>query len=242
MKKFIRNSLGFLRLDLTTNLKYDRLTKYIIKKHLKKSSNCIDIGCHKGEILDILLNEAPLGKHFAFEPIPDFYSALKNKYKEVKVFPYALGAIEGVTEFNYVKNDPAYSGLKEREYSKKDPKIEKLKVQVKKLDEVIPSDIQIDFIKIDVEGGEYGVLKGGLSLIKKHRPLILFEFGLGASDYYNIKPEDIHTIFSDLKYRIYTLKGFISGESELDLTKFKSLYFSKKEYYFVASPKNSIDE
>lgn len=76
IKDTIRKGLNALHLDLTKNLKYDRLTKEVIARSLKNNSNAIDAGCHKGEILDLILKHAPNGKHFAFEPIPDFLMPL----------------------------------------------------------------------------------------------------------------------------------------------------------------------
>ena len=83
-----------------------------------------------------------------------------------------------------VKNAPAYSGLNKRRYDTSTPDIEEIKVKLGVLDEIIPKDVVIDFIKIDVEGGEFGVLKGAQHLLKKHKPVIVFECGMGASDYY----------------------------------------------------------
>ena len=49
-------------------------------------------------------------------------------------------------------------------------------VELKKLDDVIPTDVTIDFIKIDVEGAELGVLKGAKNVLLKNKPIIIFEF------------------------------------------------------------------
>ena len=110
-KNNIRSLLNFLQLDLTKNLKYDRLTKLIMKKVIKTNSNCIDIGCHKREILDIILQLSPNGKHFAFEPIPLLFNSLIEKYGDkAKVFSCALPDKNRFSSFHYVKNAPAYSG------------------------------------------------------------------------------------------------------------------------------------
>ena len=58
IKDSIRNLLNYLHLDLTKNLKYDRLTKIIIKRYIHKNWTCVDIGCHKGEIMDMFLETA----------------------------------------------------------------------------------------------------------------------------------------------------------------------------------------
>ena len=77
-KNAIRSLLNLLHLDLTKNLEYDRLTKAIMKQEIRPSSNCIDIGCHKGEMLEILLRLAPSGQHYAFEPLPFMFKDLKK--------------------------------------------------------------------------------------------------------------------------------------------------------------------
>lgn len=86
IKNILREILLFLRIDLTKNLKYDRLTKQIMKKYIQPNYHCVDIGCHKGEILDLMLKYAPLGKHYAFEPIhyygtnpDDFFEFVTNE-------------------------------------------------------------------------------------------------------------------------------------------------------------------
>lgn len=235
VKDKMRSLLNYVRLDITQNLKYDRLTKKIIKENVLSDSNCIDIGCHKGEILDIVLNQAPNGTHFAFEPLPTFYKELVKKYKgKATIFPFALSDKSGETEFHFVKNAPAYSGIQKRKYAVQDPDIEKLKVEVKRLDEVIPENIKIDFIKIDVEGGEFDVLKGGKNLLEKHSPLLIFEFGKGASDFYNVKPTELFEFLSDLNYSIYTLDNFVNHNSPFSKVDFEKVYENNKEYYFVA--------
>lgn len=239
LKSILRNLLSFLRLDLTKNLEYDRLTKQILKSTLHQNSNCIDIGCHKGEILDLFIKYAPKGKHLAFEPIPDFYHRLTEKYPQVNVYNYALSNSDGEVSFNYVKNAPAYSGLQQRHYAIKHPEIEKITVQKSQLDAIIPSTMAIDLIKIDVEGGELNVLKGAIQLIKKQQPIIVFECGLGASDFYGTSPEDVFDYFSEIHYDLFLLKDFIERKVALNKNQFIRVYQSNEEYYFIASKKKN---
>lgn len=236
IKHYIRQILNFLHLDLTKNLEYDRLTKKIMSRCIANNSNCIDVGCHKGEMLDEIFKLSPKGKHFAFEPIPNFFAELRSKYgARCIIYPFALADENSTTTFNYVKNAPAYSGIKQRKYAIENPEIEKINVEVKRLDDIIPPNTKINFIKIDVEGAEYGVLKGAVNLLKRDKPILLFEFGLGASDYYQTTPEEIYNfLVKELGYKIYTLKNFLSSEVELNINTFKKCYNTNKEYYFVA--------
>ena len=236
IKNIIRLGLNLLHIDLTKNLEYDRLTKSIMKRVLAERSNCIDVGCHKGEILDIILKVSPKGTHFGFEPIPYLYNDLKNNYQgKATILPYALAAENGHSSFQHVKNAPAYSGIKKRKYEVNTPDIEEINVELKKLDDVIPESTKIDLIKIDVEGAEYGVLKGGIELLKRDKPYIIFEFGLGASDYYGTEPKDLFQLITEgAGLRISTLKSFINKNAPLSLSQFSDLYKANKEYYFIA--------
>lgn len=73
--------------------------------------------------------------------------------------------------------------MKERKYEKSDEVIEKIDVKTDRMDNVIPITLPISLIKIDVEGAEYQVLKGATGILEKQRPVIIFEHGLGASDF-----------------------------------------------------------
>lgn len=237
-KTAIKNVLKVLHLDLTQNLKYDRYTEQIINQYIHKKSVCIDVGAHKGEILDLIINNAPEQSHFAFEPIPSFFTKLEEKYgSKYKVYPYALSNEEGSSSFQFVKNAPAYSGLKQRDYKVKNPEIEKIQVQLKKLDDIIPTDTKIDLIKIDVEGAEFNVLKGAEATIKKSKPLIIFECGLGASEFYGTSPEELYTYITEqLGLKLSTLSNFIQKKTSIKLNEFLNYYNKGSEYYFIMHP------
>lgn len=237
LKGLIRSLLIFFHCDLTKNLEYDRLTRLIMKKVIGRNTNCVDVGCHKGEILSDILHFAPEGAHFAFEPIPYLYHDLKKRFEgKAKLFSCALSDTEGETTFQLVKNAPAYSGLQRRKYAIENPDIEEITVPLKRLDAIIPSETRIGFIKIDVEGGEYGVLKGARELLLRHRPVVVFECGLGASDYYGTNPSELYRFLRETGLRISTLKSFSSRKGDLSEEDFIDLYQSNKEYYFIAHP------
>lgn len=237
-KDLIRQALNFMHLDLTRNLAYDRMTKLIMKQTIGKSANCIDVGCHKGEIMDVILKLAPEGKHFGFEPIPGFYDELKNRYSgRATILPYALGDHHGTTTFHYVKNAPAYSGIEQREYNIESPEIDKITVEIRTLDEVIPAGTPIHFVKIDVEGGEFGVFKGGVKLLTQYQPTVIFECGKGASEYYGTTPAELYDfVTGEIGLHISLLKSFIKKRSSLTRADFVRHFEENKEYYFVAHP------
>ena len=58
---------------VTLNQRYDKQTKRIMHIVLEDESTFIDVGSHKGEVLELALKISKKGKHFAFEPIPNLF-------------------------------------------------------------------------------------------------------------------------------------------------------------------------
>ncbi len=236
IKQLVRRILILLRIPATKNLEYDIYTEKILHKVLSKDSNCIDVGAHKGEILDLFIRFAPNGKHIAFEPIPALYKDLVNRYVNVEVYPYALSTKEGKTTFNLVLDDPAYSGLQKRKYKTETTKVELIEVEVRRMDDVLrDKNLKIDLIKIDVEGGEFDVLKGAVNILQNDHPILVFECGKGASEFYGTKPEDLFAFIASHQYKVNTLKGFVKENASLNLAQFSQAFSSGSDYYFIAS-------
>lgn len=211
----------------------------IMQKVLKNDSNCIDIGCHKGEIMDKILELAANGQHYGFEPLPDFYNNLLAKYKarkNISILPYALSNEAGETEFVYVKSNPAYSGIRQRKFDRAHEDLQKIKVEKAKLGEIVPADMPIHLIKIDVEGGEYGVLQGAEEILRKWQPYIIFEHGLGAADCYNTKPEMIFDLLLSYGLNISNLDQYLLEKASLTKSEFCAQFQQGVHYYFIAHP------
>jgi FkbM family methyltransferase len=236
IKKWLKKVSPFA---LSKNHGYDILTKKILVKYCVVGSNCIDVGCHKGEILDIFLQIAPKGEHYAFEPIPSLFENLVKKYAHFKnchIYNYAISNSDEQTSFNHVISNPAYSGIKKRTYDRKEEKDETITVTKKRLDDIIPQDLKIDFIKIDVEGGDLDVMLGAKNLIKRNKTLIVFEFGVGGSDIYGASPEALYDFAKETGYKISLLDSFLKHKEALTLNEFNEQFHKKTNYYFIAHP------
>ena len=233
----LKSLLKKLPLPLSRNHRYDLLTKKIIQQYCNETFNCIDVGSHRGEVLDWFLKFAPKGKHYAFEPVPALFDALQKKYshKNCNICNIALSDVKGLSSFNYVTSNPAYSGLKKRNYDRKKETEIIIQVQTDSLDQVVPSDLPVHFIKIDVEGGEMNVLRGATRILSNSHPLIIFEFGIGGSDIYGTTPEQLFSFLKSFHYGIFLLPDFIQQRSSLGLDDFREQFYSKANYYFVAS-------
>ena len=234
VKKWLKRTSPFA---LSKNHHYDILTKQIIEKYCVSGSNCIDVGCHEGEVLNMFLKIAPRGNHFAFEPVPYLFEKLLKKYdnkKNCHIYHYALSNAEGQTAFNHVISNPAYSGIKKRHYDRKDEKDETITVTKKRLDDIIPQTLKIDFIKIDAEGGDFDVMLGAKKIITNSRPLIVFEFGIGGSDIYGASPELLYRFLNEVGYEVSLLDSFLKKKPSLTLEELNKQFINKMNYYFIA--------
>jgi hypothetical protein len=88
-------------------------------------------------------------------------------------------------------------------------------------------------IKIDVEGGEFAVLKGAEKLLKRAQPILIFECGMGASEYYGTTPEALFDYLNQLGYGIFLLSCWLRKKPKLSKAEFCRIFNDNSEYYFV---------
>jgi FkbM family methyltransferase len=104
----------------------------------------------------------------AIEPVVEFQECLRRNVpmENIEVWPFALGTedttidmiiTEGNTGHSHINKDSVGSG----------------KVEMKRLDSL--DFDRIDYMKIDCEGYEMQILKGGENTLRTHRPIIVVE-------------------------------------------------------------------
>jgi FkbM family methyltransferase len=219
---------------------YDHLTEMVMQKVLTPAAVCVDVGCHVGQILRIMMRYAPQGQFLAFEPIPSLCAKLRTDFDSpnVAVYELALSDAVGISQFNLVTSNPAYSGLRKRRYDRPNEIDTTIKVSTDTFDNVIAHgpNQRIDFIKIDVEGAEYHVLAGAKRCLTDDKPVVVFEHGLGATDCYDKGPEEVFDLLQRCGMRVSLMQGFLLGKSSLTRAAFCDQFRRGKNYYFVAHP------
>lgn len=217
--------------------KYDWETVQVMFRILRQNSNCIDVGAHTGEILRHMLDICPRGRHYAFEPLPHLSQKLVERFPDVNVHQAAVSDRNGESEFLFVENAPAYSGLRRRIYSRPDPKITPIRVRLVTLDEVIPSNEKIAFIKMDIEGGEFHAIKGGSQTIRRGRPVIVFEGGSDSIGQYGVSPDEVYYLVTEsLGYELSTMERWLKGKAPYTREEFEKNWNYGPEFYFIAAP------
>jgi len=125
------------------------------------------------------------GKVYAFEPHPknffEIHNNIKlNNFQNVSIFQLALGNCEMTAEFIVDKFSPYTGSLNtniKKQYVEKNITLQKYSVNVISLDKTIQKFNlkNPDFIKIDVEGFEFEVLKGMKNTLENNSPDLYIE-------------------------------------------------------------------
>ena len=147
---------------------------------VNNGTTAVDVGANVGDYTYALCRHVgPTGGVIAVEPIPDLARMLSRATKRlglpVKVFNCALSSRDGNAQlFIPVRNGKRLAGFATLErrmvagFSRR--------VILRRLDDLC-RDVRgrISFLKIDVEGHELEVLRGGVETLRLHRPNLLVE-------------------------------------------------------------------
>lgn len=166
----------------------------------------LDIGANIGNVAIAGLNSYPNAKVMCFEPVKSTFAVLKKNMKPYasRCFLYNV-ALSDVEESGYINITTAHgaNSIKpQAEYHKElNPHVrflEKQEISMVKLDDFqikLPS-IKIDIMKIDVEGFELNVLKGGEKFITSNVDIIIIEICFMRDE--SLKNQAIFEIFDSL--------------------------------------------
>ncbi len=209
----------------------------VIEKAVQDEMNCIDVGSHLGTMIDIMKRNSPNGKHIAVEPIPYKADWLKRKYPDVEVLQVALSDQTGEVDFFFQPNRSALGGLRPHSGNNKTP--ECIRVQCLRLDDIVPPERKINFMKVVAEGVELGVLRGGEKIIERDRPVILFDCIISEMEKFGVSPQDFYDfLVQKHSYSVFLLKDWLGNGKPLTFEAFEqAMKYPFQAFRFVAANK-----
>jgi FkbM family methyltransferase len=153
-----------------------------VQKLLRPGMTVLDVGAHHG-LYTLLMSKkvGELGRVVAFEPSPRELRRLRrhvqlNRCRNVMIEPFALADVDSEADFFVV------DGVQDWCNSLRPPAVDEststVRVEVRRLDDVLekPGIVDVDFIKLDVEGAELSFLRGAERVLSRgKRPVILAE-------------------------------------------------------------------
>lgn len=167
----------------------------------------IDIGANIGQFAERIHTILPQAKIYSFEPIKACHQQLLTNTAQlnIKTFNCALGDNSEELEINVSKHAPSSSMLEMADLHKDvfagTDYIQKEKITVKRLDDVFPELGKLGkfMVKIDVQGFEDRVIKGGSQTLKK-ADLILIETTFQELYHGQLLFNGIYDLLSDLGF------------------------------------------
>lgn len=192
---------------------YERAVTRMISSVVEVGDLCMDIGANFGWYATRLRQLC--GRHgavHAFEPVPAMFSTLRKNVgllpdsTNVYINNVAIGDAPGTVRMHIFKGVPnghtSISAMGRTDYSIVESRMITLDSYIESHD--IP---QVDFIKVDVEGAELMLLKGGEKLFQQDRPPIwMIEMALGTTKGFGYIPNDLITFMRNrVDYEFYAV-------------------------------------
>ena len=156
-----------------------------IRPYVHDDSVCVDIGANIGLYTLAMAALARRGRVWAFEPAPGSYEFLErniavNGLDNVEAFNLAVAATSGTVDFHDIPFFTAGSFTVEGDSFLTSEVLGSsfFRAPSVTLDEFVADHglRSVDFVKIDVEGGELSVLEGAVGTLDRHRPVVVLEF------------------------------------------------------------------
>lgn len=160
-----------------------------LKKHIKENAVILDIGANIGNHTIFFAKECKAQKIYSFEPTQKTFQILKENIRINRLdnMVVAINAALGDKDTHVdVIVDVKDAGSNHVEENMNGDTV------MNSLDSLRIDD-RIDFVKIDVEGYEYEVLRGAEKTISKDRPDIFIEI-------FDINYDKVHSLLSSFGY------------------------------------------
>jgi len=185
---------------------YEPLETELVKKEVKKGDVALDIGANIG-YYTLVLARIDGGKVFAFEPDPSNFALLKknveaNGYKNVVLVQKAVSNQTGRARLYLSPTTPA----DHRIFDSGDGR-QSVAIETVRLDDYFKNfNGKIDFIKMDAQGAEGGVIQGMLNLLKKnHNVKIAMEFSPNLLQKNGTAPADCLNLLTGLGFKLFEI-------------------------------------
>jgi len=190
-----------------------RLFRFFIK-NLEENDIFYDIGANYGFYTFLADEFITKGEIHAFEPQENVFAYLRKNAKSLKncfVNKIALSDTIGKLYLYIMENYSGGNTIVSDIASAQFVKTKKTEILATTLDKYVKSHKRPTVMKIDVEGAEPQVLRGGIGVLSKESPIIAMEIWKDGKG--RILSEQALAILNELGYKAYKIKD--SGDIEM---------------------------
>jgi FkbM family methyltransferase len=202
---------------------YEPDTLGVVARFVKPGMSVLDIGANVGAITFALAKAVgPTGHVVAFEPGPPIFAKLQQNLRinpgltTVEAHMLGVADVEGKLMWQESQSDPGNASI---HWIDTQRPVQSVEVTTIDAFTERANLAAIHFIKIDVEGMELKVLKGGAESIRRHRPAIYFESSL-CDEEQRTAARGIEDLLGSMGYRLYKVgaKGAVVETRYPDFT------------------------
>lgn len=191
----------------------------------------IDIGGYRGDFSSALLDTGVISKLHVFEPNPELFAFLQTRFSGAPVVLHSVAVSDkaGCFSFSCDRDLATGSLLPYAEEYKTVGEVGSIPVDVVTLDSWVKSNSidRLDLIKIDTQGNDLLVLKGGGEVIERFRPVICVEVIFSELYAGQTSLSDILAFFSEKGYFLSRMRNI--HEDEHGHLAFADLFFCPDE-------------
>lgn len=224
------------------NGSFESVERAFVEDFLRPGMTVLDIGAHHG-LYTLIASRCvgPRGRVIAFEPSPRERRKLSlhvrlNVCRNVQIEGLALGQVDG--EANFFLVNSRETGCNSLRPPAVEAPTKVFRVRVTRLDDFLQAQHveRVDFVKMDVEGGELAVLKGARQLLERRpRPVMLVEVSDLRTEPWGYRAREVLSFLRERGYHWF--QPVWAGHVEA-----VSLGREGFDNNFVAFPEERLDE
>ncbi|HYG74039.1 MAG TPA: FkbM family methyltransferase [Planctomycetota bacterium] len=194
---------------------YDLELHGVIERLVEPGMICFDVGANLGEMaLHMAARAGATGSVYAFEPIPEIFARLKSHVERntlqniVRPFQLALSDATGKATIAHADSTASNQGLASL-VSTSEVLCRSLEIETMTLDDFVATHAvpRIDLMKIDIQGAEPKLLKGGAKTLQKFAPDLLIEISPEDLKAGGTNSRELCLLIESFGYEIYALKN-----------------------------------
>ena len=185
---------------------------WVYRLLLRSGDVALDVGANQGAHTAVMAEAVgSTGAIFAFEPIPMLFHGLRARFKDqpfIRILPLAISDTDATAKFFVNTTNVSFcSGLRNQDAFSRGTS-SSMEIQTRRIDSLeFLNTSSIRLVKFDVEGAELLALRGASELLRRTRPVCVFEWGDAVADAYGALPGDMWTFWKKHGYSLCDVRG-----------------------------------
>lgn len=195
-----------------------------------------DVGANVGQSSMIYLARLPMSHIYCFEPVSDTFRELQDNLKaneRIDCYQLAFGSSTGKGKMSLQGSSDMFFLLSLSKESPMNSDLTTETVEIITMDEFCQTKgiEQINYLKIDTEGGDLEVLKGAVNMLTEQRiDFVEVEAGMNPGNNWHVPFETLKEFLESHSYFLFGIYEQVSEwpTKELHLRRTNSLFISHR--------------